>query len=100
VNDGLVCGEVGGTRRIDPARGEGVSGVAEFAGEVAPKCPLVAKKKSLGFGPRLEAAEVDCVGRERMNLDALFAAARRRLYAFINRSIAQKLRRLREREGT
>ena len=35
-----------------------------------------------------------------MNLDALFAAARRRLYEWINRSVAQKLRRLREREGT
>ena len=36
---------------------------------------------------------------EGMNLDALFTAARRRLYAFINRVAAQKLRRLREQES-
>ncbi len=34
-----------------------------------------------------------------MDLDALFAAARARLYAYINRVVAQKLRRLREQEG-
>jgi hypothetical protein len=34
------------------------------------------------------------------DLDAIFAAARRRLYAYIHRVVAQKLRRLREREGT
>lgn len=33
-----------------------------------------------------------------MDLDALFAAARRRLHEWINRSVAQKLRRLREQE--
>jgi hypothetical protein len=31
-----------------------------------------------------------------MNLDAVFEAARRRLHAFINRSVAQRLRRQRE----
>jgi hypothetical protein len=34
-----------------------------------------------------------------MNLDELFAAARKRLHAFINRSVAQRLRRLREQGG-
>lgn len=32
-----------------------------------------------------------------MNLDAVFSAARQRLRRWINRSVAQKLRRLRER---
>jgi hypothetical protein len=32
-----------------------------------------------------------------MDLDALFDAARKRLHAYINRIVAQKLRRLRER---
>jgi hypothetical protein len=31
-----------------------------------------------------------------MNLDAIFDAARNRLHAYINRMVAQKLRRLRE----
>ena len=33
-----------------------------------------------------------------MNLDALLAAARKRLHEWINRSVAQKLRRLREKQ--
>jgi hypothetical protein len=33
-----------------------------------------------------------------MDIDRVFAAARLRLYIWINRSVAQKLRRLRERE--
>ena len=33
-----------------------------------------------------------------MNLDALFAAARLRLHAWINRSVAQRMRRIREKE--
>jgi hypothetical protein len=34
-----------------------------------------------------------------MNLDAIFAAARKRLHCWINRSVAQRLRRIREKEG-
>lgn len=33
-----------------------------------------------------------------MNLDAMFAAARKRLHEWINRSVAQRLRRIKEKE--
>jgi hypothetical protein len=34
-----------------------------------------------------------------MDLDAVFAAARKRIHEFINRSVAQRLRRLREQQN-
>jgi hypothetical protein len=73
VSDGLVRSEIGGTRRIDPARGAGVSGESVIAGKVASVCTLAQKAELVGSGPRLQAAEVDRVGRKRMNvrLDAI-----------------------------
>jgi hypothetical protein len=34
-----------------------------------------------------------------MNLDDIFTAARKRLHRWINRSVSQRLRRIREKEG-